>query len=148
MKTLIWYEFKKIICGKVNQITIMIGILFVIAANFISIPNSANRYSSDGKYLTGISRLKEEIAIESGVTKELKEDFLTDFIQDYQKRSATGFDFSLIASKVHLYILLADNYADFNEDWEWENLMKINTEKGIGFYDRRAAKINMLLNAE
>lgn len=48
-----------------NQITIMIGILFVIAANFISIPNSANRYSSDGKYLTGISRLKEEIAINS-----------------------------------------------------------------------------------
>lgn len=150
MSQLYYFEIKKIICKKVNQIAMLLGLLLIIICNIAQIQGKTFR---DGdKEPSGVSAISRQKEIENSLTSELSEEFLTAFIQEYQRQMAGNsyeYDWDLIEPQRNLFSCISRNYVEWNEQYiDWENLNKINTEGGIGFYDRRIQKIETLLNAE
>lgn len=150
MRQLYYFEVKKIICKRVNQIAMLLGLLLVIICTIAQIQGEIFR---DGnKELSGVSAILKQEEVENNLTSELNEEFLTDFLQEYQLQmsdSPYGYDWDLIEPQRNLFSCISRNYVEWNEQYiNWENLNKINTEGGIGFYDRRIQKIDTLLNAE
>ncbi|MDE7283583.1 MAG: ABC transporter permease [Lachnospiraceae bacterium] len=149
MKQLYYFELKKIICKRVNQIAMFLGLLLMIFCNIAQIQGETFR---DGdKELSGVPAILKQEEIENSLTSELNEEFLTDFLREYQRQmegSPYGYDWEIIEPQRNLFSCISKNYADWNEQIDLENLIEINTEGGIGFYDRRMQKIETLLNAE
>lgn len=149
MRQLYYFELKKIICKRVNQIAMLLGLILVIICNIVQIQGESFR---DGdKEISGVSAILKQEEVENSLTSELNEEFLTDFLQEYQRQmsdSPYGYDWELIEPQRNLFSCISRNYVEWNEQIDWENLNKINTEGGIGFYDRRIQKIETLLNAE
>ena len=150
MKSLLRFELRKILCRKVNLIAMLVGLLVIVISN-IALIHGKFLCLDEENSLEGVEAIKTQSEIENALASELSEEFLTGFLQDYQKEiqnQPLGYDFFLIAPKSNLYSLIASNYAEWNDDWDWEDLGKISTENGIGFYERRIEKIETLLNAE
>ena len=148
MKQLLKFELKKILSRKVNLIAMALGMLLIVFSN-IAIINGESLYLDENHYLEGVDAIKTEEEVENALTSELNEEFLTDFLQEYQQEaSGDEYDYPLIASKRNLFALIAGNYTEFNEQWGWEDLNDISTDNGIGFYERRMEKIRTLLNAD
>jgi len=150
MKSLLRFELRKILCRKVNLIALILGVLLIVISN-IALIHGEFLCLDEENSLEGVKAIKTQSEIENALASELSEEFLTGFLQDYRKEiqnQPLGYDFFLIAPKFNLYSLLASNYAEWNEEWTWEDLGKISTENGIGFYERRIEKIKTLLNAE
>lgn len=147
MKTIIWFEMRKIMDRKINRIAMGLGILFIIIVNMVSICGESITID-DGTELKGIAAINSKIESENSLTTELSEEYLTDFIQKYQEKSNGGFDYSLIKQAPNLYPLIADHYAEFRKDWEWEDLNRISTVNGARFYENRIEKIDKVLNAD
>lgn len=149
MSQLYYFELKKIICKRVNQIAMLLGLLLMIICNIAQIQGETFR---DGdKELSGVSAILKQEEVETSLTTELNEEFLTDFLQEYQRQMAGSpyeYEWDLIESQRNLFSCISKNYLEWNEQIDWENLNKINTESGIGFYDRRTQKIKTLLSAE
>lgn len=149
MRQLYYFELKKIICKRVNQIAMLLGLLLVIICNIAQIQDETFR---DGdKELSGVSAILKQEEVENSLTSELNEEFLTDFLQEYQRQMADSpyeYDWELIEPQRNLFSCISKNYVEWNEQIDLENLNKINTEGGIDFYDRRMQKIETLLNAE
>ncbi len=149
MKQLYYFEIKKIICKRVNQIAMLSGLLLMIICNIAQIQGET--FHDGEKELSGVSAILREKEIENRLTSELSEEFLTAFIQEYQRQMAGNpyeYDWDLIKPQRNLFSCISKNYVEWNEQIDWENLNKINTEGGIGFYDRRLRKTETLLNAE
>ena len=152
MKQLLKFELKKIFCRKVNLIAMAFGMFLIIFSN-IAIINGESLYLGEDNRVEGVDAIKQQEQIENALTSELSEEFLTNFLQEYQReiqknQSADEYDYSLIAAKSNLYALIAGNYTEFNDQWEWKDLNYISTDHGIGFYERRMEKIKTLLNAD
>lgn len=150
MKSLLRFELKKILCRKVNLIALTLGLLLIVISN-IALIHGESLYVNEENSLEGVDAIKTQSEAENALTSELSEEFLTGFLQDYQQEiqnQPLGYDFSIIAPNSNLYSLIASNYVEWNDNWGWEDLGKISTENGIGFYERRAEKIETLLNAD
>ena len=150
MKQLLKFELKKILNKKSSLIAMTLGLLLIIVSN-ISLIRQESLYLGGKNDLEGVPAIKKQTEIENALTSELSEEFLTGFLKDYQLRSENNPDkdyFSLIAPKSDLFSLIAANYTEWNANWDWEDLNKINTENGLGFYERRIEKIDNLLNSE
>lgn len=149
MKQLLKFEFKKIFVRKVNLIAITVGVLLVIISN-IALIYGESLYLDNGNSLEGVKAIKTQTETENALSSELTEEFLTGFLRDYQQKiqNSSLEDYSLIAPKSNLFILIAENYTEWNDNWDWETLNQISTENGIGFYERRIEKIKTLLNAD
>lgn len=150
MKQLYYFELKKIICKRVNQIAMLLGLSLMIICNIAQIQGETFR---DGdNELSGVSAILKQEEVENSLTSELNEEFLTDFLREYQRQmegSPYEYEWDLIEPQRNLFSCISKNYVEWNKQYiDWENLKKINTEGGIGFYDRRIQKIETLLNAE
>lgn len=146
MKQLLHFEFKKIMDKKVNRISMLIGILLIIFCNIKLIQDETLHIGKE--VYTGVEAIHKQEEIENALTSHLDENFLTQFLREYQKQTAQnpdGYDYAQISTKVNLFACIAKNYTEANEYFEWKNLMKINTDNGIGFYNRRIEKIQTLL---
>lgn len=149
MKQLYYFELKKIMDRKVNQIAMFLGLILMIVCVVVQIQGET--FSDGDKELRGTSAILRQEEIENNLTSKLSEEFLTGFLQEYQRQIADnpeGYDYSLIGPKSNLFSCISINYVEWNEHFNWENLNKIDTKGGIGFYDRRIQKIETLLNAE
>ncbi len=149
MKQLYYFELKKIICKRVNRIAMLLGLLLMIICTIAQIQGET--FHDGDKELSGVSAILKQEEIENSLTSELNEEFLTDFLQEYQRQMAGspyGYDWNLIEPQRNLFSCISKNYAEWNEQIDFENLIEINTEGGIGFYERRIQKIETLLNAE
>ncbi len=149
MRQLIFYETKKLLGRKANQIAMLLGFLLVIICSAMQIQGET--LTIDGQELKGAAAVLKQQEIESLLTDELDEEFLTAFLQEYQRQiigNPSGYSYSLIESKSNLFSLLAKNYTEWNEHFDWETLNKIPSEGGLAFYDRRMEKIETLLNAD
>lgn len=149
MKQLLRFEFKKILVRKVNLIAIIAGLLLVIISNIVLIYGES-LYLGRENSLKGVNAIKTQTEIENALSSELTEEFLTGFLREYQQETQNSSfeDYSLIAPKSNLFILIANNYTEWNDNWDWEILNQISTENGISFYERRIKKIENLLNAD
>ena len=79
----------------------------------------------------------------------MSEEFLTNYLKEYQlksKNNPDGYDLTLISTQGNLLSLIANNYTEWNDYWNWQILNNISTKEGIGFYERRMEKIENLLN--
>lgn len=149
MGQLLYYEWKKILGRKTNQVAILLGLLLVVICNVAQIQGET--LTANGKEWKGIEAILKQQEIENALADQLDEEFLTDFLREYQRQIAgnpSGYDYSLIQPKSNLFALIAKNYVEWNEYLDYETLSGISTENGIGFYDRRMEKIETLLNAE
>ena len=127
MKSLLRFELRKILCRKVNLIALALGLLLVIVSNIVLITGES-LYVNEETSLEGVEAIKTQSEIENALASELSEEFLTGFLQDYRKEiqnQPLGYDFFLIAPKISLYSLIASNYVEWNQDWDWECLGKI-----------------------
>lgn len=150
MKQILRFEFQKIFIRKVNQIAITAGLLLVMISN-IALINGESLYLDGEDSLEGINAIKTQTETENALSTELSEEFLTGFLLEYQQEiqeNPFGYDFSLIDPKSNLFALIADNYVEWNDNWDWETLNQISTQNGISFYERRIKKIETLLNAD
>ena len=149
MKQLLRFEFKKIFVRKVNLIAITAGLLLLIISN-IALIHGESLYLGGENSLKGVNAIKTQTEVENALSSELTEEFLTGFLREYQQEIHNGSfeDYSLIAPKSNLFTLIADNYTEWNDNWDWETLNQISTENNIGFYERRIKKIESLLNAD
>ena len=152
MSQLLKFELKKILSRKVNLIAMALGMLLIVFSN-IALINGESLYLGEDNRIEGVDAIKRQEEVENALTSELSEEFLTDFLQEYQQQiqnnpSEDGYDYSLIADKTNLFVLIAGNYTEFNAQWGWEHLNDISTDNGIGFYERRMEKIKTLLNAD
>lgn len=149
MRQLLLFELKKILGRKANQIALLLGILLVIICSVIQIQGET--LTIDGQELKGAEAVLKQQEIEKDLTDELDEEFLTGFLREYQRQiigNPSGYNYSVIETKSNLFSLLAKNYTEWNEHFDWETLNRIPTEDGIAFYDRRMEKIQTLLNAD
>lgn len=149
MRQLFYYEWKKIWDRKVNQIALLLGLMLVIVGNIVLIQHESLDYN--GKTLSGTAAISTQGEIEKALAPALTEEFLTDFLREYQEQIAgnpQGYDFSLIHPRSNLFSLIAKNYIEWNEYLDYETLGRIPTDGGIGFYGRRMKKIETLLNAD
>ncbi len=149
MRQLIYFELKKILGRKANQVAMLLGLLLVVICNVAQIQGET--LNDNGKEWNGTEAILRQQEIEDALADELDEKFLTDFLREYQRQIAgnpSGYDYSLIQPKSNLFALIAKNYVEWNEYFDYETLSRIPTEDGIGFYDRRMEKIETLLNAE
>lgn len=150
MKQLLNFELKKILNKKSNIIAMVLGLLLIIVSNITAI-RGESLYLNEKNHLNSVSAIKKQAEIENSITSELNEEFLTEFLKDYQLKSENNPDkdfFSLISPKANLFTLIAANYTEWNANWNWSDLNKIDTKNGIGFYQRRIQKIDNLLNSE
>lgn len=148
MKTILGFELKKILCRKVNLIAIALGLLLIVVSD-IALVRDSSLFLSEETTLKGLEAIKAQVETENALTTRLSEEFLTEFLRDYQRqigdRPAES-DYSLIAPKSNLCALIASNYAESRGSWNWEDLKTIDTENGIGFYEKRMEKIASLLD--
>ncbi|MCM1112674.1 MAG: hypothetical protein NC399_05415 [Muribaculum sp.] len=149
MRQLYYFEFKKILQRKVNQIAALLGFLLMIACTVFQIRRESLR--DDGREFTGAAAILRQETVENALTAELDEPFLTDLVREYQRQASShpdGYDYTLIEAKSNLFACIAKNYTEWNEHFDWKVLNRIPAADGIGFYDRRISKIETLLNAE
>lgn len=149
MRQLFYFEMKKILGRRVNQIALLLGLLLVIIGNVVLIQQESLDYN--GTELNGTAAISAQREVENALTSELNEEFLTGFLREYQQQivgNPYGYDYTLIQSRSNLFVLIAKNYIEWNEYLNYETLNKIPTDDGIGFYDRRMEKIETLLNAD
>lgn len=150
MNQLLKFELKKILNKKSSLVAIALGLLLIIVSN-LSLIRGESLYLDEKNHLDGVAAIKKQTEIENSLTSELSEEFLTRFLKDYQLQSENNADrdyFSIISTKTNLFSLIASNYTEWNANWSWEDLNKINTKNGIRFYERRIKKIDNLLNSE
>lgn len=158
MKELIRYEIKKILDRKVNRITLLLGLALIVFSNLILI-NSESLQTDENTSCTGREAILRQAELENALTDVLDEEFLTDFLADYQRRlSEVSTDpafqepahylWSLIGPYSNLFSLIADNYREWNAHFAWEDLAEIPTEGGVHFYERRMEKTDNMLEAD
>lgn len=141
MGQLLYYEWKKLLGRKTNQVAILLGLLLVVICNVAQIQGET--LTANGKEWKGAEAILKQQEIENALADQLDEEFLTDFLREYQRQIAgnpSGYDYSLIQPKSNLFALIAKNYVEWNEYLDYETLSGISTENGIGFYNRRMEK--------
>ena len=147
MKSILWFEFKKITERKVSRVAMIFGILLLLISNIVMIANESIS-SNDENEGSIVGDLKSRTADESKLTTELSDEFLTDFLCDYQRKTNGEHDWSLIKPYSNLYALIVKNYEDWNTELDWEDLNRIDITDGTKFYERRDEKIETMLNAD
>ncbi|MDE6517751.1 MAG: hypothetical protein K2L18_07895, partial [Acetatifactor sp.] len=131
MRQLIYFELKKILGRKANQVAMLLGLLLVVICNVAQIQGET--LNDNGKEWKGTEAILRQQEIENALTDELDEKFLTDFLREYQRQIAgnpSGYDYSLIQPKSNLFALIAKNYVEWNEYFDYETLSRIPTEDG------------------
>lgn len=149
MRRLFYFELKKIVSRRGNQVAILLGIVLMVVCSIVLIQGES--YYDGTMELNGVEAILKQKEIESGLPSELSDKFLTGLIADYQQQIAgnpDSFDFSLIKPKWNLFRLIASNYTEWNDPLDWTILNQISTDGSIHFYDRRIDKIETLLNTE
>lgn len=151
MKQLLKFEFKKIFLGKINLIAIAAGLLLVMISNIALIHGESLYLGENYGSLEGVDAVRAQTETENALSSELTEEFLSGFLREYQQEIQDNpfeYDYALISPKSNLFALIAENYTQWNDSWDWDSLNQIPTENGIGFYERRVQKIETLLNAD
>ena len=159
MKTLIKYEFLKVLRKKSTLIAIAVSLL--ITAVFFALPITQFQiYNQDGvlRGLEGIAYEKEQYA---NISVPLTNEYVTEAIQDvqalFENPDNIGYDgneefliedayWNGIAPRENLLGLIARNYAAPNESVGYNALTGLDVSGGADFYQARQDKIETILN--
>ena len=85
MNTILGFELKKILCRKVNLIAMALGLLLIVVSDIVLVRDSS-LYLSEETTLKGLEAIKAQAETENALTTRLSEEFLTDFLRDYQRQ--------------------------------------------------------------
>ena len=158
MKTLIKYEFLKVLRKKSTLIAIAVSLL--ITAVFFALPITQFQiYNQDGvlRGLEGIAYEKEQYA---NISVPLTNEYVTEAIQDvqalFENPDNIGYDgneefliedayWNGIAPRESLLGLIARNYAAPNESVGYNALTGLDVSDGADFYQARQDKIETIL---
>ena len=159
MKTLIKYEFLKVLRKKSTLIAIAVSLL--ITAVFFALPITQFQiYNQDGvlRGLEGIAYEKEQYA---NISVPLTNEYVTEAIQDvqalFENPDNIGYDgneefliedayWNGIAPRENLLGLIARNYAAPNESVGYNALTGLDVSGGADFYQARQDNIETILN--
>lgn len=161
MKTLVKYEFLKILRRKSTLIVMAVSLL--LTAFLFGLPIlQYQTYTQEGviKGSQGIAYDKEQYA---SLMVPLTEEYITETICEYQKLFENpdniGYDgnekfligdayWSFVAPREKLLNTIAANYDAPGESTGLEKLPDLDMTNGTGFYQTREEKIETLLNAQ
>lgn len=159
MKTLVKYEFLKILRKKSTLIAMAVSLL--ITAGFFGIPIIRFQiYNQDGvlRGLEGIAYEKEQYA---NISVPLTNEYVTDTIREvqalFENPDNIGYDgneqfliegayWNGIAPRENLLGLIARNYAAPNMSVGYNALTDLDVSDGTNFYQARQDKIETILN--
>lgn len=159
MKTLVKYEFLKILRKKSTLIVMAVSLL--LTAFLFGLPIlQYQTYNADGviKGLDGIAYTKEQY---SQISAPLTDEYITETIREVQELfenpDNVGFDgyehflidsayWDGIAPREKLLGMIAKNYAEPNESVGYNALPDLDISNGTDFYGARQEKIEKLLN--
>lgn len=159
MKTLVKYEFLKILRRRSTMIVMAISLL--ITAFLFGLPIiQYQTYNQEGviKGKDGIAYNKEQY---KGLSVALTETYITDTIREYQKLfenpDHVGYDgneryligdayWNFVAPREKLLDVIGVNYDNPGEYSGFNKLQDLDLSRGTNFYETREQKIEMILN--
>lgn len=156
MKSMVYYELKKILHRRFSFAMMIAGYILIITCAVVQ-TRALYFYDVDTqKYIYGIQAYKMEAAKNNALTDYLTEEYMTDFVADIQNRRK---ELNLTPDEAYaetirpfndlVYVILS-NYTDLYDDnyIKWEMIDEIPTEGGIDFYQRRIDKVRNYLNMD
>lgn len=159
MKTLVKYEFLKILRKKSTLIVMAVSL--IVTALLFGLPiMQFQTYNQDG-VITGLAGISYEKAQYTDFSVPLTEEYITDTIHEVQQLfenpDNVGYDgteefligdayWNGIAPREGLLQLIARNYVDPGISVGYSNMPNIDITNGANFYETRNSKIETLLN--
>lgn len=145
------YEWKKIVCNRINQIAMLIGYIIMAVTVIVSIKSEYSYVYQKGITHQGIEAVKYEQQFAKDQTDYLTEDYLTGQLQKLQQmnldlESDDGF---LTAQDEFgsLFMYLMNSYSDIhNTQYEYDRLNELDLSNDADFYERRIQKLTNYLN--
>lgn len=145
------YEWKKIVCSRINQIAMLVG--YIIMAVTVIIPIRSEYVNEYQKGITyqGIEAVKYEQQFAKDQTDYLTEEYLTGQLQKLQQmnldlESDDGF-LTAYDEFGSLFMYLMNSYSDIhNTQYEYDKLNELDLSNGADFYEWRIQKLTDYLN--
>ena len=145
------YEWKKIVCNRINQIAMLVGYIIMAVTVIVPIKSEYSYVYQKGITYQGIEAVKYEQQFAKDQTDYLTEDYLTGQLQKLQQmnldlESDDGF---LTAQDEFgsLFMYLMNSYSDIhNTQYEYDRLNALDLSNGADFYERRIQKLTDYLN--
>lgn len=145
------YEWKKIVCSRINQIAMLVGYIIMAVTVIIPIRSEyANEYQKGITY-QGIEAVKYEQQFAKDQTDYLTEEYLTGQLQKLQQmnldlESDDGF-LTAYDEFGSLFMYLMNSYSDIhNTQYEYDKLNELELSNGADFYEWRIKKLTDYLN--
>lgn len=152
MKSLVYFELKKIFKRKFNVIAMLAGYLLILVC-VVSFIRGASFWEEESQsYVEGVRAFQRAREKNDALTDFLTEEYLTGLVEDIQ-----GKDVDLDTDEGYMQVIrpirdmiwiLCSNYTDIGEDFEWGMAGEIPSEGGIHFYERRMEKVADYLNMD
>lgn len=159
MKTLVKYEFIKILRRKSTLIVMLVS--FIVTAFLFGLPIIQFQTCNQDGDIRGTEGIAYEKAQCADISVPLTNDYITETIRKVQELfenpDNTGYDgyeqfliedayWNGIAPRESLLNMIAGNYADPNESVGYNTLTDLNISDGTDFYQARQEKIEKILN--
>lgn len=159
MKTLVKYEFLKILRKKSTLIVMAVSL--IVTAFLFGLPViQFQTYNQDG-VIKGTAGIAYEKAQYANISVPLTNDYVTETIREvqalFENPDNIGYDgheqflvedayWNGIAPRESLLNMIARNYAKPNESVGYQALADLDVSNGTGFYQARREKIEKILN--
>lgn len=152
MKTLIVFEWKKIIQRKLNLVAMIVGYVLIGICLFCYISQQSFYDETTDTYITGVKAYHENRIKNESMTDYLTEEYVSDIIAQIQYEnmdleSDEGYT-EVIRPIGSLFYLLGEHYQSCQEFGKLNCLNEMKISKGAKFYERRMEKIGEILNMD
>ena len=152
MKTLILYEWKKIIYRKLNLIAMIVGYVLIGICLFCYITQQSFYDKETDTYIEGIKAYHENRIKSEAMTDYLTEEYVTDVIAQIQEKNmdleSDDAYVEVIRPMGNLFYLLGNHYQSSQEFAKYNRINEVSLLNGAKFYERRMEKIYETLNMD
>ncbi|MCH5344627.1 MAG: hypothetical protein J1E64_11355 [Acetatifactor sp.] len=152
MKSLIYFEIKKILERKLNVIAMLTGYIIIAIAAYVLVAQ-CNFYDAEtGSWMYGIEAIRADEEKNRALTDYLTEEYLTGLVEDIQARDldlSTDAGWAQVVRPINdLFMVLEQNYEEVGAYGNYNLINQIPTEGGIRFYERRIEKVENYLGQD
>ncbi len=153
MRTMLFFEWKKIFSRRFNVIAMAVGYLLILVCTINYITQEYFWDTETEQYIYGVAAYEMGREKNGAMTDYLTEEYLTELTKYIQAQgidlnSDEGYSQVIEPIGYDLVWLLANMYMEKGEDVDWELLGEISTEGGIHFYERRLERMTEFLNLD
>lgn len=152
MKSLIFFELKKILERKLNVIAMLTGYIIIAIAAYVLVTQCSFYNEETGSWMYGIDAIRADEEKNRALTDYLTEEYLTGLVEDIQARNLdlnTDEGWVQVVRPIHdLFMVLRQNYEEVGAHGDYDLINRISTEGGIRFYERRIEKVENYLNQD